>query len=104
MKIKEENSMYIEFIIIYILLVIAIGLLVANLVVSLKNKSGEGTGFSNNATTFSAPVQQKSQLVQESQTHSPAPQQSNRVVFCKKCAHQYPANEKFCPNCGNPRS
>ena len=25
------------------------------------------------------------------------------VVFCKKCAAQFDAGEKFCPKCGTPR-
>lgn len=96
--------MYIEFIIIYILLVVAIGLLIANLIVSIKNKSSDSTGFSNSSVSYPASVQQKAQPTQEIPASAPAAQQSSGVVFCKKCAHQYPSNEKFCPNCGNPRS
>ncbi|MBQ9228155.1 MAG: zinc ribbon domain-containing protein [Eubacterium sp.] len=103
--------MYIEFIIIYVLLAILIAVSVFNLIMTLKKSSGKAEkGYSNQQQVVTAPP------VPETRNVNPAPQNANLtprnanpapqnggVVFCTKCAHQYPANERFCPNCGQPR-
>lgn len=92
--------MYIEFIVIYVLLVILIALAVVNLILILKNKNGnvaEKDSFSyTNMNTAKTNISEK-------KNQAPAPIQNNSVVFCAKCAYQYSANEKFCPNCGQAR-
>ena len=97
--------MYIEFIIIYVLLVIAIAIGVVNLIINIRNKDNSKTGVlsrmesnvqTNHALTF-----------EDANNASQAPQANsngNGVAFCTKCAHQFPGNEKFCPYCGTPRS
>ncbi|MCM1115507.1 MAG: zinc ribbon domain-containing protein [Clostridium sp.] len=106
--------MYTEFIIIYILLLIVIALLVAVLVVTLKASKNRNDSSSNFNVNFSSasPVQQEHKAVDVQsnvgfntnvKTSTEAPQNVG-VVFCTKCAKQYSANEKFCPNCGTPRN
>ena len=99
--------MYIEFIIIYIMLAISIALGVINLVFALRGKKEEKDSF-----TFERPTRQSTSFAQQSQQEQPktAPQNNNvgsanaGVVFCRKCAHQFPADEKFCPCCGTPKN
>lgn len=97
--------MYIEFVIIYVLLIIAIALLVVNLVVTLKGK--KSSDISSYSSSFVTPQTQASNTSAPAQTPAPAQSQAPAgnvgIAFCTKCAKPLPANEKFCPNCGNPR-
>lgn len=89
--------MYIEFVIIYILLVVLIALAVVNLVFMLKNKGGNNISFKNEN-------QQPVEPVKTSASPSYNANQGDSVVFCINCATQYSSSEKCCPNCGTPRS
>lgn len=95
--------MYVEFIIIYVLLVVILALLITLLIATIKNKKEN----SNTTDTYNAFVSKSTPP--QINTPTPAPtnagqEKSKGVVFCTKCACQYPATDKFCPNCGNPRS
>lgn len=89
--------MYPEFIAIYVGLAV---LLVFNivefilLIVVLKKQNN--SFVSRTPQMFSAPQQMApSQPAQ--------PSSVGNMAFCKKCAAQFAATEKFCPRCGNPR-
>lgn len=82
--------MYPEFIAIYIGLIIAIGLLVAILVLMLKNRDNS-TG---------KPV---GNYVPKQKNYEVNVSQSGSIVFCKNCAAEFDASQKFCPKCGTPR-
>ena len=96
--------MYPEFIVIYILLAVLFIMQAAALVlliVLMKKTQGTNASTAQNIPAFhnSAPaVPQYCNI----QTGQPAPAGGD-VVFCKKCAAEYPASGRFCPNCGTPR-
>ncbi len=94
--------MYIEFVIIYVLLFIAIAIGVINLILNLHNRNAD------NRSTGSRQTPHVPNVVSE-QPSAAQPQNNNTplnqgVAFCTKCAHQFPGNEKFCPYCGTPRN
>lgn len=85
--------MYPEFIAIYIGLAVLIGLAVAILVLLICLLKGKGNKMVM-PTTYS-----------DKNANPPikANQTSGNMAFCKKCATQFDASERFCPNCGTPR-
>lgn len=97
--------MYPEFIIIYVLLAIILGLLVGVIVLLIKNgKSNQGYSAPN-----VPPVSSVTPITNTQPMATPAQNQSTvsstgGVVFCKKCAKTYSSDQNFCPNCGTPRS
>ena len=92
--------MYIEFIIIYILILISIAIGVINLILNLGKKS-ENKLPTHNDKTQPVPMVQSNKLPTEQPLNNSSLNQG--VAFCTKCAHQFPGNEKFCPYCGTPR-
>ncbi len=78
--------MYTEFIIIYIGLAVNIILTAATLFFVIKNKS---------ASTKKGKKSSKNSYFDD---HS-----SEVITICKKCALQYDANLKRCPNCGTSK-
>lgn len=89
--------MYPEFIAIYIGLAVLIGLAIAILVMLVKIKKS-GSGFSARRTSSTPEIKTQASTYTPASTPS-----SGNVVFCKKCATRFDANEKFCPKCGTPR-
>lgn len=90
--------MYTEFIITFIGLGVAISLGVTNLIlliVLLKRSDNSKPMLSG----YMAAPQQMPQQSTMSQTSI----SSGHVVFCKKCATQFDASQKCCPNCGTMR-
>lgn len=85
--------MYPEFIFIYICLVAIIGLAITILILLSRLLKGKV-----DKTVTSASYSNKN-------VNSPikANQTSGNMAFCKKCATQFDASERFCPNCGTPR-
>lgn len=85
--------MYPEFIPIYIGLVIIIGLAIAILIllICLLKDKGDKT------------VTPTSYFDKNGNSPIKANQTSGNMAFCKKCAIQFDASERFCPNCGTPR-
>lgn len=77
--------MYIEFLVIYIGLAIAIILSIVNLILLLKRTSNNGS---------------VSKKIISANT---APSEVGNIVFCKSCATQFDASERCCPKCGTPR-
>ena len=109
--------MYSEFIIIYVLLLAIIALLITVLVVTLKSSNGRSAGSHNsNFGLQAAPPanpnngyteMKRNDSFDNNIKNTTSPQKSavnSGVVFCTKCAHQYSANDKFCPNCGHARN
>lgn len=108
--------MYTEFIIIYLLLLVIIALLIAVLVVTLKSSNSRyGNKTDSNIDFYSTPpiqinnsaeMQSNGAFDKNVKRSAPVemPATNGGVVFCTKCAHQYSANDKFCPNCGHSRS
>lgn len=87
--------MYPEFIAIYVGLAILIALGVAILILLIKlNKNNEGFPTMPSINTTST--------VSSSQPASNESKDGN-MAFCKKCATQFSASERFCPKCGTPR-
>jgi hypothetical protein len=104
--------MYPEFIAIYVMLVIVIGLLGAVLFFLLKLlKNGS---FSNNNNSY-MPMQQINDQYYEQQYQTQYQeqyqpqyqqqyqQQGGGIVFCKQCATQFDSSQAYCPNCGTRR-
>ncbi len=90
--------MYPEFIAIYIGLAILLLVGVANLVLTIKlmlngNQPHYTSGLNSNITN----KEKNNVNIPESAI------QSDNVVFCKKCANEFDASQKFCPKCGTPR-
>lgn len=84
--------MYPEFIPIYVGILIIIGML-AYIIVMLKTNTNNVKEHTN---TYTA----------QSSIHKPETtikQNSGNIVFCKKCATEFDASLKVCPNCGTPR-
>lgn len=81
--------MYPEFIAIYVGLVIIIGLLVANLVLTIKKQKDNYTPTVNYTP--------KQNNIETSTSFD------GRIVFCKKCAAEFDSTQKCCPKCGTPR-
>lgn len=97
--------MYIEFVIIYVLLIISIGIGIVNLIISLNNKRNEKPNATSRAVTFESVGHASVVDTINNEPHiMQASTSGNGVAFCTKCAHQFPGNEKFCPYCGTPRS
>lgn len=104
--------MYTEFIIIYVLLVLILILAVINLVFTIKTNSEKNNGYSSiNNYNSKAPninyTEAKSNV--KTDTNYSANNMNmqggeERMVFCTKCATQFPASRGSCPNCGTPRA
>lgn len=77
--------MYPEFIPIYVGLAIIIVLLVVILILVLKRPSNRGTMPKGNAS------------------HNMSEHNGGNIVFCKNCATQFEASQRYCPKCGTPR-
>ena len=77
--------MYTEFIIIFVALGVLFLMLAAALVllILLLRRGGAG-GYTPTQRMNNAPMQ-------------------SAVVFCKRCATQFDANQRCCPRCGTPR-
>ena len=86
--------MYPEFIPIYIGLAVLIGLCVAILILLIKQIRGAG---------YTMPKQKKSNNNNVYTNHRPNEVYNGNMAFCKKCAAQFSASERFCPKCGTPR-
>lgn len=77
--------MYIEFIPIYIGLIVIIALLVTILILVLKRTSNGVSVVKNiSASNF-------------------ATSGTGSIVFCKNCTTQFDSNTRCCPKCGTPR-
>lgn len=85
--------MYPEFIAIYIGLAVLIGLAVVILVLLICLLKGKG-----NKTVMPTSYSDKNVNLPIK-----ANQTIDNMAFCKKCAAQFDASERFCPNCGTPR-
>ena len=85
--------MYPEFILVYIGLVVIIGLAIAILILLIRLLKDKG----NKTVT---PTTYSNKNVNPQVEANPA---SGNMAFCKKCATQFDASERFCPNCGTPR-
>lgn len=98
--------MYIEFIVIYVLLIAVVALTIVNLIL-IKKLLGNNDTISS--ITNSQPVSNYSVSPVNAQQSSGDFSNVNtavdgdRVVFCTRCAAQYPASSKICPNCGAQR-
>lgn len=83
--------MYIEFLIIYIgmgaLFLLSITILILLIVLLRKNGDTYVPKYSNS--------------VPQSTVQTTVP--SGNIVFCKKCATEFDASQRFCPRCGTPR-
>lgn len=77
--------MYIEFVPIYVGLIIIIILLVVILCLLIKRTSNNASNTKriSAANTF--------------------PNEAGSIVFCKSCATQFDSSQRFCPKCGTPR-
>ena len=84
-KVREVKNMYPEFVPIYIGLAVIIVLLVVILILLVKRTA-------NNAAV--------SKRIMATNTVSNG---GSSVVFCKSCATQFDATQRFCPKCGTPR-
>lgn len=90
--------MYPEFIAIYVGLGILLFVGVANLVLTIKlMMNGNQPHYSSGFNTNNRIDEVKTNAVPENNI------QSDYVVFCKKCANEFDASQKFCPKCGTPR-
>lgn len=78
--------MYPEFALIYILLFVCIALLLVLIVLAARILSKIG----RTQAAKPAPAAQ-------------APYAQGNVVFCKNCAAQFDASQRYCPKCGTPR-
>ncbi len=92
--------MYPEFVAIYIMLIIIMGLLGVILFFLFKLMKNENAMGNNsypqaNNSYYEQPYQQQYQ--------DPYQAQSGGVVFCKQCATQFDASQAFCPQCGTRR-
>ncbi len=72
--------MYPEFVVIYVGLIIVLIVVIVNLVLTLKLTKQMKSNNSGNGLN-----------------------RVGGVVFCKKCATEFDANAKVCPNCGTVR-
>lgn len=104
--------MYTEFIIIYVLLVLILILAVVNLVFIIKRNSGKNNGYSS-INNYNSNVPNVNYVAADNNARvSPNYSANNvnmqageeRMVFCTKCATQFPASRGSCPNCGTPRA
>jgi NADH pyrophosphatase NudC (nudix superfamily) len=92
--IWEVEFMYPEFIPIYAGLAVLIGLCVAILILLVKQ--------SKNISGYTMPKQKK--INNSGYTnHKSRDLYNSNMAFCKKCATQFSASERFCPKCGTPR-
>lgn len=88
--------MYPEFIAIYIGIVVIIALGVAILILLIK--------LLKNGNDFPMPKQNAVPTIRmEPKPSDPSNQKNGNMAFCKKCATQFSASERFCPKCGTPR-
>ena len=90
--------MYPEFIAIYIGLAILLLVGAANLFLTIKLMlGGDQSHFtSGSSRSFGADTRNNMAIPPE---YAP----SNNVVFCKRCANEFDASQRFCPKCGTPR-
>ncbi len=100
--------MYPEFIVIYLLLLVVIGMLGAVLFFLLKLvKNGVGNQGTNNTYNVSAAQQPNNAPYYAAQQYqnqyAEQYQQQGSVVFCNQCATQFDASQMYCPNCGARR-
>lgn len=87
--------MYIEFIIIYIGIAVIIGLLIFDIILTMKNKAKD------KSVTASKNFSQ----VQPKDAYKTTEINSNTgTAFCKNCYNQFSANQNVCPYCGTPRN
>lgn len=105
--------MYIEFVGIYILLVILIILSAVSIYLQVsrsKNSGGtskfngsqQNNGYSANNFDKPQPHNLRYSSGNNQRQQTPAYGTSG-VVFCKSCATQFDARHKVCPRCGTPR-
>ena len=99
--------MYPEFIAIYVMLAIVIGMLGVVLFFLFKLMKN---GTSNNKSSYvpvQPPVQQEVEQYYGQQYQVPYqeayPQQGVGIVFCKQCATQFDSSQGYCPRCGTRR-
>lgn len=85
--------MYLEFIVIYICLgvIIALGIAILAMLIKINNSND------------SFPVQTHNKFIKKNSQKVPNDSQDSNLAFCKKCATQFNASERFCPKCGTPR-
>lgn len=83
--------MYPEFIAIYIGLTVLAGLAIAILILLIRLLKGNDTNHSN------------TKYINTNSNVNPTIKTNDNMAFCKKCATQFNASERFCPNCGTPR-
>ena len=90
--------MYPEFIAIYVGLGIHLLVGIANLVLTIKlMMNGSQPHYSSSYNNSATNDDTKNKIIPENNI------QSDNVVFCKKCANEFDALQKFCPKCGTPR-
>ena len=87
--------MYTEFIAIYIGLGVLAALMVVVMILLIKLLRQLEVRPSTRSYT-PAPISTGSRP-------SSAPAPAGNVVFCKRCAAEFDASQKVCPNCGTPR-
>lgn len=100
--------MYLEFIIIYILLIISIAVSVVSLIINLKKGSNNSKNDFDVTTAMNYPINPGTadhpiNAASSDFSHNANNRDNVGIVFCTKCGNSYPANESVCPKCGQHR-